>query len=162
MLPPLGLAVTWLSHASISSGVAKRAVNCRKRTPRSGGQSPPVTSAVKCIDAGPGPLSQVSQRRPVKPASTEKPRPTSTSLGQTGFPVRWQMRDSNPRRQCQLIYSQPPLAARVICRTPSSVEDRFHVRKQDNFTQRLVQESNRRSSGLQTAQNPLLHLVHKA
>src|SRR5919107_1728572 len=29
----------------------------------------------------------------------------------------WQMRDSNPRRRCQLIYSQPPLAARVICRT---------------------------------------------
>src|ERR687892_1143052 len=27
------------------------------------------------------------------------------------------MRDSNPRRRCQLIYSQPPLAARVICRT---------------------------------------------
>ena len=25
----------------------------------------------------------------------------------------WRARDSNPRRQCQLIYSQPPLAARV-------------------------------------------------
>ena len=25
------------------------------------------------------------------------------------------MRDSNPRRQCQLIYSQPPLAARETC-----------------------------------------------
>lgn len=35
----------------------------------------------------------------------------------------WQMRDSNPRRRCQLIYSQPPLAARVICRT--SKEDHF-------------------------------------
>ena len=34
-----------------------------------------------------------------------------------GNPGLWQMRDSNPRRRCQLIYSQPPLAARVICRT---------------------------------------------
>ena len=33
----------------------------------------------------------------------------------------WQMRDSNPRRRCQLIYSQPPLAARVICRTSKEV-----------------------------------------
>jgi hypothetical protein len=33
----------------------------------------------------------------------------------------WQMRDSNPRRRCQLIYSQPPLAARVICRTSQEV-----------------------------------------
>ena len=41
----------------------------------------------------------------------------------------WQMRDSNPRRQCQLIYSQPPLAARVICRT--SKED--HFRKTISF-----------------------------
>src|SRR5690625_1989217 len=30
-------------------------------------------------------------------------------------PRRWQVRDSNPRRQCQLIYSQLPLAARVTC-----------------------------------------------
>ena len=35
----------------------------------------------------------------------------------TGLRFGWQMRDSNPRRRCQLIYSQPPLAARVICRT---------------------------------------------
>ena len=32
----------------------------------------------------------------------------------------WQMRDSNPRRQRQLIYSQPPLAAWVICRGNSA------------------------------------------
>lgn len=40
-----------------------------------------------------------------------------------GILLGWQMRDSNPRRRCQLIYSQPPLAARVICRT--SKEDHF-------------------------------------
>jgi hypothetical protein len=40
-----------------------------------------------------------------------------------GIFLGWQMRDSNPRRRCQLIYSQPPLAARVICRT--SKEDHF-------------------------------------
>ena len=28
----------------------------------------------------------------------------------------WQVRDSNPRRHSQLIYSQPPLATRVTCR----------------------------------------------
>lgn len=60
----------------------------------------------------------------------------------------WQMRDSNPRRRCQLIYSQPPLAARVICRTSKEDHSRFPVperlfpvrsasstRGQDNFTE---------------------------
>ena len=60
----------------------------------------------------------------------------------------WQMRDSNPRRRCQLIYSQPPLAARVICRTSKEDHSRlpcserlFPVRSassnrgQDNFTE---------------------------
>ena len=28
----------------------------------------------------------------------------------------WQVRDSNPRRQCRLIYSQLPLATRATCR----------------------------------------------
>ena len=28
----------------------------------------------------------------------------------------WRVRDSNPRRRCQLIYSQPPLATRVTRR----------------------------------------------
>ena len=37
----------------------------------------------------------------------------------------WQMRDSNPRRRCQLIYSQPPLAARVICRTSKEDHSRL-------------------------------------
>lgn len=45
---------------------------------------------------------------------------------------RWQMRDSNPRRRCQLIYSQPPLAARVICR------ERLPKWKQDNFTELIA------------------------
>src|SRR6476659_2616276 len=58
------------------------------------------------------------------------------------------MRDSNPRRRCQLIYSQPPLAARVICRTSKEDHSRFPVperlfpvrfasstRGQDNFTE---------------------------
>ena len=58
------------------------------------------------------------------------------------------MRDSNPRRRCQLIYSQPPLAARVICRTSKEDHSRlpcserlFPVRSassnrgQDNFTE---------------------------
>jgi hypothetical protein len=62
----------------------------------------------------------------------------------------WQMRDSNPRRRCQLIYSQPPLAARVICRTSKEDHSRlpcserlFPVRSassnrgQDNFTELL-------------------------
>src|SRR5690242_5970914 len=39
----------------------------------------------------------------------------------SGDLILWQMRDSNPRRRCQLIYSQPPLAARVICRTSKEV-----------------------------------------
>src|SRR5690606_31500744 len=36
----------------------------------------------------------------------------------------WRVRDSNPRRQCQLIYSQPPLATRVTRRavTPPLTE----------------------------------------
>ena len=38
-----------------------------------------------------------------------------TRTVRSGFSL-WQMRDSNPRRHSQLIYSQPPLAARVICR----------------------------------------------
>ena len=62
----------------------------------------------------------------------------------------WQMRDSNPRRRCQLIYSQPPLAARVICRTSKEDHPRLQSaerpfpgrsassnRGQDNFTELL-------------------------
>lgn len=62
----------------------------------------------------------------------------------------WQMRDSNPRRRCQLIYSQPPLAARVICRTSKEDHPRLQCserpfpgrsassnRGQDNFTELL-------------------------
>lgn len=30
--------------------------------------------------------------------------------------IAWRVRDSNPRRRCQLIYSQPPLATRVTRR----------------------------------------------
>lgn len=34
-------------------------------------------------------------------------------VGPNGQKILWRVRDSNPRRQCQLIYSQIPLAAWV-------------------------------------------------
>ena len=78
----------------------------------------------------------------------------------------WQMRDSNPRRRCQLIYSQPPLAARVICRTSKEDHSRFPVperpvsspfRFQHPRARQLyrtsAEESNRRFSGPKKGQN---------
>src|SRR5699024_9514826 len=49
------------------------------------------------------------------PRPCERPRDRETITG--SFRSAWQMKDSNLRRQCRLIYSQLPLAARAICRS---------------------------------------------
>src|SRR5699024_2433897 len=53
------------------------------------------------------------------PRPCERPRDRETITG--SFRSAWQMKDSNLRRQCRLIYSQLPLAARAICRSQRSM-----------------------------------------
>jgi hypothetical protein len=73
---------------------------------------PRSTTASRTNDCG------IPRRQKSPRAQKKSPEPVVP-----GIFLGWQMRDSNPRRRCQLIYSQPPLAARVICRT--SKEDHF-------------------------------------
>ena len=85
------------------------------------------------------PQDQEFRSRRPRPRARKNPRNHVVP----GIFIWWQMRDSNPRRQCQLIYSQPPLAARVICRTSkedhSQQQFRFRPRnrEQDNLTELL-------------------------
>src|SRR5699024_11043229 len=53
------------------------------------------------------------------PRAGERPRHRETITGSVRS--AWQMNDSNLRRQCRLIYSQVPSAARAICRSQRSM-----------------------------------------
>lgn len=72
-----------------------------------------------------------------------KAPPPCVALGRRGFYSGWRVRDSNPRRQCQLIYSQPPLAARVTRRVRTQPTCSADRRRDQPYYPRPVRTKNR-------------------
>lgn len=92
----------------------------KPREPAKPGAGGVVNDDALQMRSSPARLWTVQTEQPVKrPQSADMKNPGPFDPGFS----RWQMRDSNPRRHSQLIYSQPPLAARVICRGITHVNE---------------------------------------
>ena len=121
----LRLEIAELRKISESRGAAAAALSRRVRPRRYHPLWPLVPCDTPWSSACPPALriKMGGGRTPLGPDGILKGTKKSPEPVVPGIFLGWQMRDSNPRRRCQLIYSQPPLAARVICRT--SKEDHF-------------------------------------
>ena len=77
----------------------------------------PAPRAPDARRARPGGGTPRRARRPTAPTSRRARTRHDPGPQWSGVVVTtWRVRDSNPRRRCQLIYSQPPLATRVTRR----------------------------------------------